>query len=106
MDNKSQNLFTELRFKKSNEIHDSGFACIEVIGYNCVTGKELLLTKYSDVIHLPQIDGNEILKSIGPLSIDISPASEYFRMFVISEKFRIKVNSFIGSDFMFEVIVV
>lgn len=104
MDDKNQNLFTELRFKKSNEVHDSGFACIEVVGYNCVTGKELLLTKYSDVIHLPQIDGNEILKSIGPLSIDISPASEYFRMFVISEKFRIKVNSFIGSDFMFEVV--
>ena len=91
MNDKSQNLFTELRFKKSDEVHDSGFACIEVIGYNCVTGKELLLT-------------NGILKSIGPLSIDISPESEYFRMFVISEKFRIEVNSFIGSDFMYEVI--
>ncbi|MCI7393851.1 MAG: hypothetical protein MSS25_02595 [Erysipelatoclostridium ramosum] len=104
MNDKSQNLFTELRFKKSDEVHDSGFACIEVIGYNCVTGKELLLTKYSDVIHLPLMDGNGILKSIGPLSIDISPESEYFRIFVISEKFRIKVNSFIGSDFMYEVI--
>ena len=29
MNDKSQNLFTELRFKKSDEVHDSGFACIE-----------------------------------------------------------------------------
>ncbi|MFR7589819.1 MAG: hypothetical protein ACLUVC_00100 [Longibaculum sp.] len=106
MNNDCQNIFTELRFKKSNEIHDSGFACIEVIGYNCMTGKELLLTQYSDVIHMPQLDGNEIIKSIGPLSIDILPESEYFRIFVISERYRIKVNSFIGSDFMFEVVKV
>ena len=50
------------------------------------------------------MDGNGVLKSVCSLSIDISPESEYFRMFVISEKFRIKVNSFIGSDFMYEVI--
>ena len=77
---------------------------IAVLHVLSVTGKELLLTKYSDFIHLPLMDGNGILKSICPLSIDISPESEYFRMFVISEKFRIKVNSFIGSDFMYEVI--
>lgn len=100
----NQNLFTELRFKKSNEIHDSGFACIEVVGYNCVTGKEILLTQYSDVIHIPCLGGNDITKSIGPLSIDISPESESFRMFVINKNYRIKVDSFIGSDFMFEMV--
>lgn len=53
MENK--NLFTELRFKKRNEVHDSGYACIEVVGFNKVTEEERLLTKCSDVIHLPQM---------------------------------------------------
>lgn len=69
MENK--NLFTELRFKKGNEVHDSGYACIEVVGFNKVIEEERLLTKCSDVIHLPQM---------------------------------YKVDDFIGSDFMFEVI--
>lgn len=102
MDNK--NLFTELRFKKSNEVHDSGYACIEIVGFNKVTEEERLLTKYSDVIHLPQMYIDDRLKMLGMLSIDISPESDYFRMFVTSNNFRIKVDDFIGSDFMFEVV--
>lgn len=102
MENK--NLFTELRFKKDNEVHDSGYACIEVVGFNEVTEEERLLTKCSDVIHLPQMYIADGLKMLGMLSIDISPESDYFRMFVTSSNFRIKVDDFIGSDFMFEVI--
>ena len=66
MENK--NLFTELRFKKGNEVHDSGYACIEVVGFNKVIEEERLLTKCSDVIHLPQMYIADGLKMFGDMS--------------------------------------
>lgn len=102
--------FTELRFKKTNEVHDSGYSCIEIIGYNGLTKEEMVLSKYSDVIHLPYINFDEehydtdYSKRFGALSIDIKPDSDYMRLFVTSYQYRITVSGFIGSDFFFNVV--
>lgn len=104
--------FTELRFKKTNEVHDSGYSCIEIIGYNCFTKEETVLAKYSDVIHLPFISFNESThetdysKRFGALSIDIKPNDDYIRLFVTSNQYRIAINGFICSDFLFNVVEV
>lgn len=102
--------FTELRFKKTSEVHDSGYSCNEVIGYNGLTKEEMVLSKYSDVIHLPFINFDEehydtdYLKRFGALSIDIKPDDDYIRLFVTSYEYRIAVSGFIGSDFFFNVV--
>ena len=102
--------FTELRFKKTNKAHDSGYSCIEIIGYNCFTKEETVLAKYSDVIHLPYISFDEkhydtnYSKRFGALSIDVKPNEDYFRLFVVSNKHRIAITGFIGSDFLFNVV--
>lgn len=101
--------FVELRFKPTNEIHSSGFKCLEIWGYNpWVSEEPVLLTKYSDVINLPFIDFNPVYfttdysKCFGALSIDISPKNDYIRLFVRGN-YRIIVDDYFGSDFLFNV---
>lgn len=106
-------LFTELRFKKSGEIHDSGFRCIEVYGYNRFTEAEpVLLSLGADIIHIPvdkhaKGEMNDLnLGLLGKLAIDIPGGADYFRLFLKDGSYRIKADGLPVSDFMFSVVKV
>ena len=96
-------LFTELRIKESKKVHDSGYSCFEITGYNAKTKEELPITTWSDVIHLPSIKSKFEWES--HLSIDKHPNKDYWRIFVTSSNLLIKVTGIL-SDFRFEVIEV
>lgn len=106
-------LFTELRFKKSDEIHDSGFRCIEVYGYNQFTEAEpVLLSLGADIIHIPvdkyaRGEINDLSSSLmGKLAIDIPGGADYFRLFLNDGSYRIKADGLPVSDFMFSIVKV
>lgn len=104
-------LFTELRFKKSDYIHDSGYHCIEIYGYNCFTKeKPVLLSLGADVIHIPvdkyverEMTSFE-LSILGKLSIDIPKDANYIRLFLTNGAYRIKASELPVSDFMFSIV--
>lgn len=106
-------LFTELRFKKSDEIHDSGFRCIEVYGYNQFTKEDpVLLSLGADIIHIPvdkyaSGEMNDLSSGLlVKLAIDIPGDADYFRLFLKDGSYRIKSDGLPVSDFMFSIVKV
>lgn len=93
--------FTELRIKPLTKIHDSGYRCFEITGYNAYTKEELLITTVADVIGFPCMPSPYDL-DFSVVKIDYHPDKDYFRIFV-GGNYRI-VPTWILSDFEFKVI--
>lgn len=96
-------LFTELHIEESKTVHDSGYSCFRVIGYNYYTKEKMLLTECSDVIHLPS-NSSKFGSGFSGIAIDKKPDEYYWRIFARGN-YRIKVEH-IMSDFMFSIVEV
>ena len=100
----------ELKIKGIYKHFKGDYYLVEDIAKDSETKEEMVLSKYSDVIHLPYINFDEkhydtdYSKRFGALSIDIKPDDDYIRLFVTSYEYRIAVSGFIGSDFFFNVV--
>lgn len=98
--------FNTIVIVPNGQIHDSGYECMEFI---LCDGTEIVgkVGGGSDVIHINGINGwgdlrgKEIPQLVKPIgwSIDCLPKSHLLRIFSPLEK--LKLDSFIGSDFQF-----
>lgn len=96
--------FTELRIKPLDEIHESGYRCFEITGYNRKTKEEMLITTVSDVIDFPCVKNPyPDIHDFNVFSMDWHPKNEYMRLFFINDRYRFKAT-WILSNFRFEVV--
>ena len=101
-----QQVFTDLYFKPRKQLHDSGFHCFKIVGYNRDTKERVVLSKCSDVIEIPQhlnkiYEDSKWKPSI--LKMDVEKGSEYIHMFLHRKNYRFLVTHTL-SDFEFEII--
>lgn len=94
--------FTELRIKPLDKIHDSGYKCFEIIGYNHDTKEEMLISTVSDVIGFPCVH-NPYDFEYCIYKMDWHPSNDYMRLFTVNPKYVFKAT-WILSDFQFEII--